>query len=328
VSPKVSVIIPTHNYAHFLPDALESAVEQTYRDLEILVIDDASRDNTAEVVEPFLRDARVLYRRIEHSGLSGARNAGIRLSTGSLIALLDADDIWQPDKLERQVALFDGRPQVGVVYSRRELMDPERQPLAYLQPPLFRGRILEPMFLNNFVCASSAVIRRSVIDAVGFFDVTLKMAEDYDMWLRVASRYEFDYVDQPLVRYRVGHTSLSRREEGGTGYTALHIMRRFLDERGGRRQLPPALVRQAFAETYFHIGLLRRKKAPLAAFGCTLRALAYKPTFGRAWRALASLAITDSGRRWGRRMLGRKDGWDSPSIPETRIPAPTSHATP
>jgi glycosyltransferase involved in cell wall biosynthesis len=306
----VSVVIPTYNYAHFLPQALESALAQSFHDIDVWVIDDASTDDTAEVVRPYLKDPRVRYRRIEHAGLAGARNAGVRMSAAPLVALLDADDIWLPHKLQLQLPMFDGRPDVGVVYARRLLMDPDGEDLPFEQPVLFRGRVLSEVFLNNFVCASSAIIRRSVFDRLGLFDDGLPMAEDYELWLRVATQYAFEYVDEPLLRYRTGHTSLSKRDEGGTGYTALMIMRRFLDERGGRTLLPPALVRQAFAETYVHIGLLRRRRSRLAALGCHLQALWHSPLCPLAWKSLASLALPQAGRRWLRRALGRPRGWD------------------
>jgi glycosyltransferase involved in cell wall biosynthesis len=308
--PTVSAVIATYNYGHYLPDALESALAQTLRNLEILVIDDGSTDNTPEVVRPYLADPRLRYERLDHAGLSRARNTGIRLSRAPMIAFLDADDIWLPHKLERQVPLFQENPEVGVVYSRRLLIDPSRKELPYRQPSLYRGRVLAELFLNNFACASSAVVRRTVLDEVGGFDEQLPQAEDYDLWLRVALRFAFDYVDEPLVKYRKGHASLSQQGDGKQEMVALGVMRRFLKERGGSRVLSPALVREAFAQTYVNISLARRRRSRWAALPSNLQALWYSPAHRGAWRSLASLPLPEGGRRWLRRALGWPADWE------------------
>src|SRR5262245_54352300 len=123
MTPAVSVIIATYNYGRFLAGALVSALGQTFRDLEVLVIDDGSTDDTGEAVRPYLADPRVRYHRTEHVGQSAAKDLGVRLARAPLVAFLDADDVWLPHKLERQVALFGADPGLGVVYTRRLLID-------------------------------------------------------------------------------------------------------------------------------------------------------------------------------------------------------------
>src|SRR5262245_39591868 len=120
--PAVSVVIATRNYGHFLAGAIESVLKQTWTDLELLVIDDGSTDNTNDVVQPFLSDKRVRYHRTDGLGQSRAKNLGIQLSQAPLIAFLDGDDAWLPLKLDRQLHLFRDR-RVGVVYGRRLMMD-------------------------------------------------------------------------------------------------------------------------------------------------------------------------------------------------------------
>ena len=179
----------------------------------MIVVDDGSTDDTGAVVAPYLSDDRVRYHRTDHVGQSAAKNLGIRLARGRLIAFLDADDLWLPTKLEKQLALLKTNPALGVVYSRRSLMDESGRPLEYEQPTLFRGGVLNAMFRNNFICFSSAVVHQRVFKHLGFFEESLALAIDYEFWLRVASSYAFDYVDEPLVQYRTGHASLSRRTE-------------------------------------------------------------------------------------------------------------------
>jgi glycosyltransferase involved in cell wall biosynthesis len=308
MSPAVSVVIATYNYGRFLAGALDSALGQTFPDLEVVVVDDGSTDDTPQVIQPYLRDARVRYHRTGHLGQAAAKNAGVQLARAPLVAFLDADDLWLPAKVERQVALFRTDPELGVVCTRRLLIDEHGRELLYEQPPLYRGSVLQQIFPTNFVCFSSAMVRRTVFDAVGLFDERLVLAVDYDLWLRVAQRFRFDYVDEPLVKYRVGHANLSRRVEERLR-SVLRIMRRFLDDRGGRAQVDPAVVRNTFARAYFGLALARRNRSRLAALPGHLRALALCPGSALAWQGLVSLFLPEAARRRLRLALGRPADW-------------------
>ncbi len=306
--PAVSVVIATYNYAHYLRAAVESALRQSFPSLEVVVVDDGSTDATPHVVRPLLSDPRVRYERTAHGGVAAAKNAGVRLARAPLVAFLDADDVWMPSKLARQAALFRADPGLGVAYTRRWLIDEHGRRLEYQQPPLFRGRVLDQLFRTNFVTFSSAMVRRAVLDEAGPFDEGLALAVDYDLWLRVALRHRFDYVDEPLVEYRTGHANLSSRTVERLA-TALRVMHRFLDEFGGREVIDPAAVRYAEAETCYHIGLARRPASRLSALPWYLRALALAPAYGPAWRGLLSLPLPEAARRLLRRALGRPVDW-------------------
>src|SRR5262245_45392509 len=171
-----------------------------------------------------------------------------------------------PDKLEHQLPLFESAARPAVVFSERVQIDAEGRRLVSPQPPFPRGRVLGEMFLDNFICFSSVVVRRDVFEEVGVFDESLALAIDYDLWLRVATRYSFDYVAAPLVKYRVGHANLSSRVEERLR-TVLGIMGRFLDDYGGRRLLSPELVRRAYAQTYCHLALYARRRSRRAPLG-------------------------------------------------------------
>jgi len=288
MAPTVSVVIATYNYGRYLAGALDSVLAQTFTDWEAIVVDDGSTDETPEVVERFLHDRRVRYHRIDHAGQPATKNTGIRLTTAPLVAFLDADDRWLPAKVERQVALFNADPDLGVAYTKRIWMGPEGELLVKEHPPLHRGHVLTPMFKDNFVTFSSSMVRRAVLDDVGLFDERIPLAIDYDLWLRVARRYRFDYVDEPLVMYRTGHANLSQRGEERL-FIALEIMGRFLDENGGRSEFHPAWVRRSYAETYLHIGQAKARRSRLAGFPWHVRALATMPTCWEAWKGLACL---------------------------------------
>jgi glycosyltransferase involved in cell wall biosynthesis len=304
--PGVSVVVATYNYGRYLRGAVDSVLAQTFRDHEIIIVDDGSDDDTAEVIQPYLADARIRYLRTDHLGQPRAKNAGIRLARAPLIAILDADDLWLPAKLERQVALFRADSELGVVYTRRHRIDPDGRGLPYVQPVLYRGDVLEEMFRNNFICHSSVMIRRAVLDRVGLFDESIPLAIDFDLWLRAALHFRFDYVDEPLVKYRTGHANLSRREEERLGI-AMGMMRRFLDERGGRARIRPSMIRRAWGEIYCHMGMVVQERSRPAALSWYLRALAQDPAFGETWWALLTLAIPLRVRSVLRRCLRRKD---------------------
>jgi glycosyltransferase involved in cell wall biosynthesis len=309
MQPAVSVVIPSYNYGRFIAGAVESVLAQTVNEIEVIVVDDGSTDGTAEVIAPYLADRRVRFFPLEHAGVSAAKNTGVRLSRAPLVAFLDADDLWLPAKLERQLALFRADPELGAAFTRRLLINEHGQEVEYRQPVLHRGNILERLFVVNFICQSSAVVPRDVLHEVGMFDERCPPVEDFDLWLRVARAYRFDYVDEPLVKYRVGHVSLSSRNEEKL-LIALEVMRRFLDERGGRDVIDPAVVRRAKAETYFHLSLAKRPRAPLAALRFNLLGLAMEPGYLPAWKGLASLPIPEWGRKWVRRLLGRPVDWN------------------
>jgi glycosyltransferase involved in cell wall biosynthesis len=299
--PCVSIVMAAKNYARFLPQAVESVLAQTFTDWELLIIDDGSTDATPAVVRPFLADSRIRYTRSDRLGQSRAKNLGISLSRGEFVAFLDADDAWEPSKLEKQLALFQDRPEVGVVYSRRSLMDESGQALPQSRPAMPpRGRILEQMFVQNHVCFSSAVVRRIVFSHVGAFDPEWDLAIDYDLWLRVARHYEFDFVDEELVRYRTGHGNLSKKLADRVE-TALAIMRRAETRRGIAGEIPAATIAEAHASTCRTIAYVMRASEPGTAARWYLRALAYPS--GR----LASMkGVLVSALYWlsGRRAVG------------------------
>jgi glycosyltransferase involved in cell wall biosynthesis len=293
--PAVSVVIATRNYGRYLEGAIRSVLGQTWSDLEIVLIDDGSTDNTPKVVEPFLADPRIHYHRTDGLGQSRAKNLGIQLSQAPLIAFLDGDDEWLPTKLERQLDLFR-KSAVGVVYSRRTLMDESGRDLPTPAAVLARGRIYDDLLQTNPVCFSSVVVRREVFEAVGMFDPNLPLAIDYDLWLRVARHFEFDYVDEPLVRYRTGHANLSSRiVERLTA--VLSILRRSLVRRRNQEVADSAAVAEAWGSTCRTMGFVLRKEQPLDGAGWYAHAGRHD---GR-WLASARAILGGLFRRLARR---------------------------
>lgn len=203
--PKVSVIIPTYNCAHYLGNAIESVLRQTFTDYEVIIVDDGSTDNTREVVERFIAQhpSRIRYIYQPHQERSMARNRGIQAASGEYIAFLDADDEWLPQKLERQVPILDENRKVGLVCSNVVLMDKEGRDFGC--PPSREtpnGFVLQELLCGNFIWCLTVLCRRQCFEECGWFDTATIPAEDWDMWVRIAARYAIYHIPGVLARYR------------------------------------------------------------------------------------------------------------------------------
>ncbi len=220
--PRVSVILPTYNRASLLKYALDSVMSQTFRDLEVIVVDDGSTDETAEIVKSYSRGIRYLY--VEHSGLpSVTRNAGLRLTKGEHVAFLDSDDEWLPEKVERQVEVLETHPAIGLVCSNALTLEhgQTKPGRLYLRDDLGgSGWVLAKLLRENFVITSTVLMRRSLFDRIGGFseDPSLCALEDYDLWLRVAAVAEIYYVPEALAIYRDSPAASIRRLQSRSSY--------------------------------------------------------------------------------------------------------------
>lgn len=206
---KIAVVITCYNYERYVARSIQSCLDQTLPANEIVIVNDGSTDGSAEIIRDFARnDSRIINIEQENKGQTVSKNVGISNSSAEFVAFLDADDFWEKDKLEKQMELFQDS-QVGVVFSRSRYVDEDNREVnlvlknKYLQPR--RGRVSEWLFMDNFVPFSSSIVRRACFDALGMFDERLKMGIDWDLWLRFSTAYTFDFVDEPLLVYRVGH---------------------------------------------------------------------------------------------------------------------------
>jgi len=207
--PRVSVVIPVFNLRDYLGLAIESALDQTLapEHVEVIVVDDGSTDGSGEVAERY--SPRVRYARQDNRGLSAARNAGIRLSRGSFIAFLDADDRMLPEKLEAQLAAFASHPEVGLVYSGWYYVDEAGARLPQRGWSRQAGDVLRDLVLGNLLHPHAALVRRALVEQAGGFDETLTSVEDWDLWLRISRRgCLWHCVDRPLIEYRIRQGSM------------------------------------------------------------------------------------------------------------------------
>jgi glycosyltransferase involved in cell wall biosynthesis len=202
--PKISVIIPTYNRAELLQSAITSVLKQTFQDFEIIVVDDASKDNTHAIVKSF-DDRRLRYVRHEaNRGEAGSRNSGVKESNGPYIAFLDDDDEWLPEKLDLQINLLENSaPQIGCVYTGTVSIDKKTGKILGVNTPSKRGNLFLELFINNCITMSSIMVRKICFETVGLFDERIPYGIDYDMWARIAKEFEYDYVREVLVKYYV-----------------------------------------------------------------------------------------------------------------------------
>jgi GT2 family glycosyltransferase len=208
-TPLVSVVIPVFNGAATIARTLDSVLRQTLEDFELLVIDDGSTDDTARIVSA-VTDPRVRLLSFENRGLAASRNRGVRHGRGEFVAFIDADDLWAPDKLARQVEAMRRDPAVAVVYSWSDCID-ERDEFLDSGTRIFAaGRVYEKLLAGNFMAnGSTALVRTSAFASAGLFDEQLAAAEDWDMWLRLAWQFPFACVPEVHVWYRVHGSAMS-----------------------------------------------------------------------------------------------------------------------
>ena len=199
----ISIIIPTHNRRDFLAQAIATALAQKGVDKEVIVVDDGSADGTAALLASFGTAVRAVFQ--PHSGVSAARNKGIRLAGGEWLAFLDSDDLWMEDKLLRQREFMVRHPELKICQTEEIWIRNGRRhnPRRYHRKP--QGDCFELLLERCLVSPSAVMVHRRLLAEVGGFDETLPACEDYDLWLRIGCRYPLGLLDQALVIKRGGH---------------------------------------------------------------------------------------------------------------------------
>lgn len=256
---KVSVVIPTYNSVKFVTEAIDSVLAQTFTDFEILVIDDGSKDETREVLaEKYGKLIRYLYK--ENGGVSTARNFGIENAKGKYIAFLDADDIWLPEKLEKQMRAFAENPKFKAGYTSLRKVTDDLKPIGIIENERTDSLIEDLLLKGNIVGSPSSVIYlRELFKISGGFDKTLSQCADWEMWIRLAIQTDFIFIKEPLVNYRIHASNMSKNA------SLLEKDSLLLMEKGfALPELPESLKKKrkkgfaknymVLAGTYFHVG--------------------------------------------------------------------------
>jgi glycosyltransferase involved in cell wall biosynthesis len=300
--PKVSVVLPTYNSACFLGMAIQSVLDQTFQDWELIVVDDGSTDNTRDVVAAF-QDPRIHYVHQENRGAPAALNAGLRLARGAYVAFLGGDDRWMAEKLALQVAQLDGLPpQVALVYADLHLVNLENNTILgrFLdgrEPP--RGRVLNQLVRTegSFIHPCASLIRREVFDRVGVFDEGLKTHEDWDLWIRIATAYEVEALDIPLAVYGRHPSQLTKdvRQMYMDGVEAkLRVLRSHALRPADRRALRHYLAHHHYGYGIKALNLGWRKEA----WKAFLRSLRLRPGERKTYIHLGLPLLSPRLYRW------------------------------
>jgi len=230
--PLVSVVIPVYNVEQYIQEALDSALKQTYRNIEIIVVDDGSPDNSVAIIQKRYNDPRLRIVRQRNRGLAGARNTGIRHASGQYVAFLDSDDFWQPNKIELHIDAMLKNPNYGVSFCASSFVNEKSEFLGRVQAPNKKVDYQsKDIFCRNPIGNGSVpVIRKGVLEQIGFetkdkacdgipytqyFDENLSQSEDVDCWTRIAIQTgtDFYYIEQPLTNYRLNNDGLSANVE-------------------------------------------------------------------------------------------------------------------
>lgn len=224
--PLISVIIPVYNGKKTIATTINSVIEQTFTDWELIIINDGSQDNTLEIIQS-ISDLRIKVFSYPNAGLANSRNRGISQAQGEFIAFLDADDLWTKDKLEKQLVALQAHPQASVAYSWTDYIDNVGQFLYPGSHTTINGDAYPRLLVNNFLeSGSNPLIRHQALEEVGGFDSSINSTADWDMYLRLAAKYEFIAVPDVQVFYRISSDSMS------AGIVNMEAQSRTVIERG------------------------------------------------------------------------------------------------
>ena len=227
-SPKVSVIVPTYNRADRLERALNSIVSQTYQDFELIVVDDGSTDKTSQLMKSFPK-AQYLYIK-KNSGVSKARNVGLAFAKGELICFLDSDDLWKEKKIQIQSLWLENNKDSQICYTDEIWVRNGVRVNPMNRHRKYSGDIFRHCLGLCIVSPSSVMIRAKLFDEIGNFDESLPACEDYDLWLRIASKYAFHFIEEPLIIKYGGHSDQLSRKYWGMDRFRVVALKKLLDQ--------------------------------------------------------------------------------------------------
>ena len=288
--PLISVVIATYNMGQYIDQAVDSILKQTWERLEVVIVDDGSTDNTPAVMERYKGDTRVIYIQNQNQGQPKAKNCGIKNTKGEFIAFCDADDFWEPNKLEVQMPLFDN-PKVGIVYSEVSNIDENNNRYTKsANEKRHTGKVTNQLLVENFVPFGTSVIRRECIERNGIFDEDFRMGIDWDLWLRYSLDWEFAYTPERTYIYRVWSGQMSTNYRGRYDY-ATRILNKFVAQYGN--QLDSKYVRKAWADMYVREAVVyaRNEKLFLMPLQKILHGLVLDPLKVYSWKSLIKLLL-------------------------------------
>ncbi len=245
----ISVVVPTYNQAHFLPDCINSVFRQTYDDYEIIVVDDGSTDNTREEMKPYSGRARYIYK--ANGGVASARNVGIHEANGDYIAFLDSDDLWHPEKLKSTAAFIDTLPHCGLFHSNTNLIRENGSMISMLKRRDLGRAAYHELLMGYSLVNSSITVKKECFTQCGVFYEQFKAkagAEDWDMWIRICRKFPSKLINEALVYYRIHQGNYSKNEFLNLNEDILSVLHRAIER---DRRLPAVVKQKAFSNAYY-----------------------------------------------------------------------------
>ncbi len=252
----VSVIMPAFNSEQYISDAIDSVLQQTYQNFELIVVNDGSTDRTEDILKKISNSIHLISQ--SNQGAASARNKGIMAAQGEYISFLDSDDIWFKDTLKLQHEYLTSHLYFGLVYGKRQVFDCKGNldknwmiKYGFSQP---EGYIFQDLILSASILLSTVMVRRKVLDKVGLFDKSLPLGEDYDLWLSISTKYKIGYIPDDLVKYRRHPKSLTASNYSLKPWdieVAEKALRIYPKE---AKKIPPLLLKKGFGEKYFQSG--------------------------------------------------------------------------
>lgn len=209
----ISVIMPTYNRQDFICEAIDSALNQTWKNLELIVVDDGSTDNTKELLNNYSYDRRFKYRYQENQGQCVARNRGLKEAKGHFIAFLDSDNIWFKDKLEKQMRIVACNTEYDVFLGDGIRIDEKGAEIPGNNMKRYSGCVTKYLIRDNFVSMNTTLVNKSCFDDLGGMDESVRVGDDYELWLRLSTKYKFHYTPDNYIKYRVMPNQISSDKE-------------------------------------------------------------------------------------------------------------------
>ena len=231
--PKVSVIMPSYNHEKYVGEAIQSILDQTYQDFEIIITDDGSSDRTVEAIKQFTDPRIKLFIFPENKGACEAANNCVKNTTGELVAMISSDDAWFPHKLEKQVEFLEQHSEIGGVFSYAQFIDDDSQDIeskhdyeTFLQPNRTRFEWLRHFFLyGNCLCHPSVLIRKHCYEEVGYYDERFAQLPDYEFWIRLCMKYQIHIIPETLIKFR-----LFKNKTNASANTPIKLSRTTLEQ--------------------------------------------------------------------------------------------------
>ena len=274
-SPLISIVIATYNRASLLSESIQSVIDQTYENWELIIVDDGSSDETKQILESF-HDPRIRAKFVSHTGLLGkVRNIGMKDSNGDLIAFQDSDDLWLPQKLQVQIDLLHKYPYAAYVLSSSEQFGENATPTPAYEK-VFVGKLFTPLFEEKkfHFCGTSLIFRKEVIEALGLLDESSRMMREFLYFLRMSARYEGIFLNERLVRVRRHKSNTSNQYLLDAHVTSLNIVDSLFKE----QLISPSQLKKFKNDYFYKMGLFQLKSAPRTALKSFVQSLKHGPT--------------------------------------------------